>query len=100
MKAYDELPTVKNPTFHETRAIGAWLYKQQRFEQEFMQGLMGHADEKMPEHYHARHGEDEMTYMKVKADLIFEKVVRFSKSFPTFFQTPSDKKGLSVSHSS
>jgi hypothetical protein len=46
----------------------------------------------MPEHYLARHGEDEMTYMKVKTDLIFEKVVRFSKSFRTYFQTPPNKK--------
>lgn len=30
---------------------------------------MGHADEKMAEHYQARHGDEAMVYMKVKADL-------------------------------
>jgi integrase len=68
-KAYDEMPAGERPTFHEIRALGAWLYEQQGFEQEYIQGLMGHADVKMTEHYQAGHGDDAVVYMKVKADL-------------------------------
>ena len=63
------LPVGERPTFHEIRALGAWLYEQQGFEQEYIQGLMGHADVKMTEHYQAGHGDDEVVYTKVKADL-------------------------------
>ncbi|MFS2197765.1 hypothetical protein ACCD00_04480 [Pseudomonas sp. Pseusp3] len=41
-KAYDELPAGERLTFHEIRALGAQLYEQQGFEQEYIQGLMGH----------------------------------------------------------
>jgi len=68
-KAYEELPVGERPTFHEIRALGAWLYEQQGFAQEYIQGLMGHADVKMTEHYQAGHGDDAVVYMKVKADL-------------------------------
>lgn len=68
-KAYEELPAGERPTFHEIRALGAWLYEQQGFEQEYIQGLMGHADVKMTEHYQAGRGDDELVYMQVKADL-------------------------------
>lgn len=53
----------------EIRALGAWLYEQQGFAQKYIQGLMGHADVKMTEHYQSGHGDDEVIYMKVKADL-------------------------------
>ena len=68
-KACQELPAGERPTFHEIRALGTWLYEQQGFEQEYIQGLMGHADVKMTEHYQAGHGDDEAAYMKVTADL-------------------------------
>ncbi|WP_332847593.1 tyrosine-type recombinase/integrase [Pseudomonas lactucae] len=68
-QAYDEVPAGERPTFHEIRALGAWLYEQQGFEQEYIQALMGHADVKMTEHYQAGHGDDAVVYMKVKADL-------------------------------
>lgn len=68
-KAYEEMPAGERPTFHEIHALGAWLYEQQGFEQEYIQALMGHADVKMTEHYQAGHGDDEVVYMKVKADL-------------------------------
>ena len=55
-KAYEELPPGERPTFHEIRALGAWLYEQQNFAQEYIQGLMGHADVKMTKHYQAGHG--------------------------------------------
>lgn len=68
-KAYENVPAGECPTFHEIRALGARLYVQQGFEQEYIQGLMGHADVKMTEHYQAGHGDDAVAYMKVKADL-------------------------------
>nr|WP_256348121.1 tyrosine-type recombinase/integrase [Pseudomonas yamanorum] len=59
----------ERPTFHEIRALGAWLFEQQGFAQEHIQGLMGHADVKMTEHYQSGHGNEAVVYMKVKADL-------------------------------
>lgn len=67
--AYDHVPAGERPTFHEIRALGAWLYEQQGFAQEYIQGLMGHADVKMTEHYQSGHGEEALVYMTVKADL-------------------------------
>ncbi|WP_225923730.1 hypothetical protein [Pseudomonas azerbaijanorientalis] len=69
---YDDMPAGERPNFHEIheiRELGAWLYEQQGFEQEYIQGLMGHADVKTTEHYQAGHGDDAVVYMKVKADL-------------------------------
>ena len=68
-QAYSDVPAGERPTFHEIRALGAWLYEQQGFAQEYIQGLMGHADVKMTEHYQSGHGDDAVVYMKVKADL-------------------------------
>lgn len=68
-KAYDHIPANERPTFHEIRALGAWLYEQQGFAQDYIQGLMGHADVKMTEHYQSGHGPEAVIYHKVKADL-------------------------------
>ncbi|WP_282382064.1 MULTISPECIES: tyrosine-type recombinase/integrase [unclassified Pseudomonas] len=68
-EAYKDIPSGERPTFHEIRALGAWLYEQQGFPQEYIQGLMGHADVKMTEHYQAGHGDDAVVYMRVSADL-------------------------------
>ncbi|RON08873.1 integrase [Pseudomonas brassicacearum] len=59
----------ERPTFHEIRALGAWLYEQQGFEQEYIQGLMGHADVKKTKHYQEGHGEKSIEYQAVNADL-------------------------------
>ena len=59
----------ERPTFHELRALGAWLYEQQGFPQEYIQALMGHADVKMTEHYQAGHEPDSVVYQVVRADL-------------------------------
>ncbi|MNG16174.1 hypothetical protein [Pseudomonas sp. Irchel s3a18] len=40
-KAYADLPAGERPTFDEIRVLGAWLYEQQGFKQEYIQGLMG-----------------------------------------------------------
>lgn len=68
-KAYEELPAVERPVFHEIRALNAWLYEQQSFEQECIQGLLEHANVKMTEHYQSGYGDDEVAYRKVTADL-------------------------------
>ena len=63
--------TVPLPTFHEIRALGAWLYEQQNFPQEYIQVLMGHADAKMTKHYQDGHIEKGIEYIEVGADLAF-----------------------------
>lgn len=68
-KAYDSIPKGERPTFHELRALGAWLYEQQDYPVEYIQALMGHADAKMTEHYQAGHGESTVLYQRVGADL-------------------------------
>jgi integrase len=44
--AYDQVPAGERPTFHEIRALGAWLYEQQNFPMDYIQALMGHAEQK------------------------------------------------------
>jgi len=68
-KVFEHLEIEERPTFHEIRALGAWLYEQQGCHQDYIQALLGHADEKMTEHYLAGHGPDEVAYMSVNADL-------------------------------
>ncbi|WP_412072503.1 integrase [Pseudomonas fluorescens] len=53
------------------RALGAWLYEQQGFAQEYIQGLMGHTDEKMTKHYQEGHDEKVIEYLEVDAELAF-----------------------------
>ena len=69
--AYDYIPATERPTFHELRALGAWLYEQQNFPQEYIQALMGHADAKMTKHYQEGHTEKGIEYLEVGADLAF-----------------------------
>lgn len=68
-KAYEATPKAERPTFHEIRALGAWLYEQQGYPQEYIQALMGHADVKMTEHYQAGHEQKGVEYFRVGADL-------------------------------
>ncbi|MNE11833.1 Phage integrase family protein [compost metagenome] len=68
-EAYKEMPKAERPTFHEIRALGAWLYEQQGYPQEYIQALMGHADVKMTEHYQAGHEEKGVQYQRVGAEL-------------------------------
>lgn len=67
--AYDHVPAGERPTFHEIRALGAWLYEQQNFPQEYVQALLGHADEKMTRHYQEGHGNKTIEYVEVGAEL-------------------------------
>jgi integrase len=69
--AYDNVPAGERPTFHEIRALGAWLYEQQKPPQEFTQALMGHADEKMTKHNQEGHGEKKIEYLELRAELAF-----------------------------
>ncbi|MBT2339487.1 MULTISPECIES: phage integrase Arm DNA-binding domain-containing protein [Pseudomonas] len=70
-QAYDHVPAGERPTFHEIRALGAWLYEQQNFPMEYIQALMGHADEKMTKHYQEGHGDKTIKYVEVGAELAF-----------------------------
>lgn len=54
---------------HELRALGAWLYQQQGFEQEYIQALLGHATEDMTEYYQGGHEEKGPVFQRVKAGL-------------------------------
>jgi len=47
------------------------LYEQQKFPQECIQALMGHADEKMTKHYQEGHEEKKIEYLEAGADLAF-----------------------------
>ena len=69
--AYDHVAAGERPTFHEIRALGAWLYEQQKFPQEYIQALLGHADEKMTRHYQEGHDEKKIEYVEVGAELAF-----------------------------
>ncbi|WP_460380863.1 tyrosine-type recombinase/integrase [Pseudomonas sp. Tul2A7] len=69
--AYDNVLAGERPTFHEIRALGAWLYEQQNFPQEYIQALLGHADEKMTKHYQEGHGDKTIDYVEVSAGLAF-----------------------------
>ncbi|WP_133144363.1 tyrosine-type recombinase/integrase [Pseudomonas fragi] len=94
------MPANERPTFHEIRALGAWLYEQQGFAQDDIQGLMGHADVKMTAHYHSGHGPEAVIYHKVKADLKLLPLVvcpMIGQSFPNREQ--QKRAHLSVSPS-
>ncbi|MBD1553579.1 tyrosine-type recombinase/integrase [Pseudomonas typographi] len=67
--AYDYLPAHERPTFHEIRALGSWLYEQQKFSTDYVQALMGHATPEMTERYQDGHVVKEIRYVEVKADL-------------------------------
>lgn len=70
-KAYTDMPADERPTFHEIRALGSWLYEQQKFPEEYVQALLGHADPKMTRHYQDGHETKEIEYVEVGADLAF-----------------------------
>jgi integrase len=68
--AYDHIEdSLARPTVHELRALGAWLYEQQGFSVEYVQLLMGHANEEMTTYYQAGHEEKEVEFRKAQAGL-------------------------------
>lgn len=69
-KAYDHIEDRDaRPTFHELRALGAWLYQQQGIDQSYIQALMGHATEEMTEYYQEGHEKKGVVYQRVQAGL-------------------------------
>ena len=56
---YDHVHDGEPPHFSRDPRIGAWLYEQQNFPQEYIQALMGHANEKMTKRYQEGHDEKE-----------------------------------------
>lgn len=69
--AYDQVPAGERPAYHEIRALGARLCEQQRFPMDYIQALMGHADEKMTKHYQEGHGDTTIESVEVGAGLAF-----------------------------
>lgn len=66
-ECFKGVPRQQLPTFHEIRALGSWLYKQQGFDNEsYIQPLMAHADPKMTQHYQQGH---EQEWVRVEAGL-------------------------------
>lgn len=71
-ECFKGMPREQRPTFHEIRALGSWLYKQQGFDNEsYIQPLMAHADPKMTEHYQQGHRQE---WVRVEAGLALPKV--------------------------
>lgn len=69
-RAYDYIKDpMARPTIHELRALGAWMYEQQGFEMEYVQALMGHANEEMTAYYQAGHEQKGPVYRRVQAGL-------------------------------
>ncbi|QJD58154.1 tyrosine-type recombinase/integrase [Pseudomonas sp. gcc21] len=69
--AYDHIAEpAARPTVHELRALGAWMYQKQGFEQEYIQALMGHATEEMTAYYQEGHeAKKGPAYLRVQAGL-------------------------------
>ncbi|QKG69722.1 hypothetical protein HP062_09770 [Pseudomonas sp. B14-6] len=64
--------TFAQPGEHGTGlAFTQWLYEQQKFPTEYIQALLGHADEKMTKHYQEGHDEKKIEYLEVSAELAF-----------------------------
>jgi len=49
--AYDHIEQGLQPSLHDVRGLGAWLYKQAGFDKKYFQLLTGHASEKMLQVY-------------------------------------------------
>ncbi|WP_257282159.1 tyrosine-type recombinase/integrase [Endozoicomonas sp. ISHI1] len=65
--AYPHLKREEQPTFHEIRALGAWIYEfRAGFSHEYVQMLMGHSTGKMTTEYQEGH---EIRYESVEAGL-------------------------------
>lgn len=69
-ECFKGMPREHRPTFHEIRALGSWLYKQQGYDNEtYIQPLMAHADPKMTEHYQQGHQRE---WVRVEAGLVIK----------------------------
>ena len=61
---FDRLPAEQHPSFHEIRALGAWLYQQAGIDP---QALLGHTSQKTTRVYLDRH---QVEYLEVDAGII------------------------------
>ncbi len=75
--AYDHLPPEQRPSFHDLRALGAWLYEKAGYPDEYISLLSGHATEAMLAHYKAGH--EKPKPVRVKAGLNLENAGSFLK---------------------
>lgn len=67
VKAYPKMTAAEQPTFHELRAFGSWVYEHRAgFDHDYVQMLMGHTSGKMTSEYQEGH---EIKYQLVEAGL-------------------------------
>ena len=67
LKVYPKLTTEEQPTFHELRAFGSWVYEERAgFNHDYVQMLMGNTSGKMTSEYQEGH---EIKYQLVEAGL-------------------------------
>ena len=65
--AYPDFEPNEQPTFHEIRALGSWIYEHRAgFNHNYVQTLMGHSTGKMTTEYQEGH---EVKYQEVEAGL-------------------------------
>lgn len=53
--AYNELPSDEQPTLHQLRALGSWLYREAGYPEDHVQAILGHASVAMTEAYQSDH---------------------------------------------
>lgn len=63
---FDGYTEGERPTLHEFRSLGAHLYREAGYPEEYIQALLGHSDTKMTTHYLDGH---KVEYDEVSADL-------------------------------
>lgn len=63
---FDSYEDGERPTLHEFRSLGAHLYREAGFSEEYIQALLGHADAAMTQHYLDGH---KIVWEQVSADL-------------------------------
>jgi integrase len=66
---FDGYDDGERPTLHEFRSLGAHLYRESGYSEEYIQALLGHADAAMTQHYLDGHKE---VWDEVSADLAVE----------------------------
>jgi integrase len=64
--AYKDLAPEQQPSFHDLRAYGSWMYERAGFPVEYVQALMAHGSARMTQHYQDGH---EVRYSEVDAGL-------------------------------
>lgn len=67
--AFEDWPSEEKPTLHELRSLGAHLYREAGYPEEYIQALLGHEAAAMTRHYLDGHKEE---WVDVKAGLVVD----------------------------